>query len=119
MLYQYPGPPIKNIPFNQQPPIYPMPQQPFNHNQNIVRPPIPMQKGGIPGHQQPLHPSPFMPPRPNRPPIHHIIEHFKTEDGNVDFNKVLTTANQVSDTVKQVSPLIKQMSPLLKMFTKV
>lgn len=82
--------------------------------------------GPYPKHQQPPYypphmfyqmphmkpPHPYMNPGANaKPPLQNIIQQFQKEDGQIDIDKVLTTANQVGATVKQLSPILKLFKP--------
>jgi hypothetical protein len=82
---------------------------------NYRRPPMPPR---MPMQQRPPFPMnnaqgmPFQPPYPPaqpgpRPPFHGVLNHFKKEDGKLDFDKMFATANQVSGVVKQVSPIFQ------------
>lgn len=78
--YQWNQPPFKQqqIPYQAW-----MPQQPMN-------PP-----GGFGGY----------PNVPKQQPFQTIMNNFKKEDGQLDFDKMFGTVNQVSQTFKQISPL--------------
>ncbi|WP_425339501.1 YppG family protein [Lentibacillus salicampi] len=54
---------------------------------------------------------PMRPPRqpvqgPRRPAGQNILNHFRDSEGNVDIDKITTTAQQVGKLYGQVSPLI-------------
>lgn len=64
---------------------------------------------------------PYMHPYPkpgviNRPPsgINSVINSFKTQDGNLDLNKMIDTAGQMMNAVSQVSGLVKGLGGIFK-----
>lgn len=64
---------------------------------------------------------PYMHPYPkqntvNRPPsgMGSIMNSFKTQDGNLDLNKMLDTAGQMMSAVNQVSGLVKGLGGIFK-----
>lgn len=65
---------------------------------------------GRPGRPMP----PQHPPMPPRPPLQgprpstrqNILNQFRDQDGNLDIDKITTTAQQVGKLYGQVSPLI-------------
>lgn len=64
---------------------------------------------------------PYMHPYPkpgmsNRPPagVNSIMNSFKKQDGNLDFNKMIDTAGQMMNAVNQVSGLVKGLGGIFK-----
>ena len=93
---QRPFDPFTTFPFHHQP--YQQPPHNF-----VQQPPnFPMYSMKQPPFQ------PFTPPGAQSP-FHSILSNFKTENGNLDLNKMMSTVGQISNTVNQVSPLLKQM----------
>lgn len=45
-----------------------------------------------------------------------VLHYFQDENGQMDFDKVMSTVGQVSNTVKQISPMVKQFSSIMKSF---
>ncbi|GGJ90788.1 hypothetical protein GCM10007063_11790 [Lentibacillus kapialis] len=42
-----------------------------------------------------------------------LLYYFQDHNGELDLDKILTTAGQVADTVQQISPMIKQAGDIL------
>ena len=71
-----------------------------------------------PGYRRPSRPmrDPFIfggPPRQRRgykqnSNIKNVMSAFQTEDGNIDLEKIMGTANQINGIYKQVSPMISK-----------
>lgn len=57
----------------------------------------------------------FYPP-PNYQPRPNFMNQFQGSDGQLDFNKMLSTVGQLANTVQQVSPVIQQVGSLMKSF---
>lgn len=109
-------------------------QQGVNGNQNytgdqnypaewILQNPLQPKKNQGGGMNQALaaNPYPYMHPYPkpslvNRPPsgVNSIMNSFKTQDGNLDLNKMLDTAGQMMNAVTQVSGLVKGLGGIFK-----
>ncbi|WAA13725.1 YppG family protein [Fervidibacillus halotolerans] len=72
--------------------------------------------------ENPLHPiytdppqfQPYVPVVGNSFNEHPIIQAFKTENGSLDFQKMINTANQILGTLQQTSSLIKGISQIFK-----
>lgn len=45
-----------------------------------------------------------------------FLRAFTDANGQVDFDKTMTTINQLASTYHQVSPIVRQVSALIKMF---
>ncbi|GGK04610.1 hypothetical protein GCM10007063_28670 [Lentibacillus kapialis] len=64
--------------------------------------------------RRPLMPPPHPPMHPSRPPMQrsphsagqNILNHFRDQEGNLDIDKITTTAQQVGKLYGQVSPLV-------------
>ncbi|MEN1967154.1 YppG family protein [Lentibacillus sp. N15] len=70
--------------------------------------------------RRPMPPSPFAMPRMQRQQQQpknrsNVLAMFQTPEGNVDFDKISTTAKQVNQIYQQVSPMV---SPLVTRFFK-
>lgn len=127
-------------PYQSQNPYYPQQYQPLNqayhpyaqHGSYHVSP---MQKDSQFLFQNPLQPQeeifPYQNPYPqmngfiNPYPKHHlmpkqpggmhsIMNSFKSQDGSVDFNKMMNTAGQMMNAVTQVSSLVKGLGGMFK-----
>lgn len=53
---------------------------------------------------------------PNQKQASGLLNYFQDENGQMDFNKMMSTVGQVSNTVKQISPMVKQFSTIMKSF---
>ncbi|SFB04364.1 YppG-like protein [Lentibacillus halodurans] len=51
------------------------------------------------------------PPLPN-----HLLYYFQDHNGELDLDKMLSTAGQVANTVQQISPMVKQVGDFMKQF---
>ncbi|HLR62951.1 MAG TPA: YppG family protein [Lentibacillus sp.] len=47
-------------------------------------------------------------PSPHQPKPNNPLYYFQDHNGELDLDKILSTAGQVADTVQQISPMIKQ-----------
>jgi len=84
---------------------------------NIMFPNRPMRPMG-PGNRRPARPmrDPFLfggPPRERRgnkqnSNLRNVMSAFQTEDGNIDLDKIMGTANQINGIYKQVSPMLSK-----------
>jgi hypothetical protein len=54
----------------------------------------------------------LMPKQPGG--MHSLINSFKSQDGSVDFNKMMNTAGQMMNAVTQVSSLVKGLGGMFK-----
>ncbi len=45
-----------------------------------------------------------------------FVNPFQAENGQLDFNKIMSTVSQLANTVQQVSPVIKQVGAMIKTF---
>ncbi|KKE80386.1 MULTISPECIES: YppG family protein [Oceanobacillus] len=71
-----------------------------------------------PGNRRPSRPmrDPFLfgsPPRERRgnnqnSNLRNVMSAFQTEDGNIDLEKIMGTANQINGIYKQVSPMLSK-----------
>lgn len=83
------------------------PQEDLYPNQQ----PYPPYMNGFPG----LNPYPkqtFIPKQPNG--MQSLMNSFKSQDGSIDFNKMMNTAGQMMNAVNQVSSLVKGLGGLFK-----
>jgi hypothetical protein len=140
--YPYQTPPqiIDWNPYQQQAPYYPQQYQPYGQNfqaefgaQNMPYPNQPYpQKDSQFLFQNPLQPQddmaqkqfmpmngyPMMNPYPKQNTIPKqqgtFLNSFKSQDGSVDFNKMMNTAGQMMNAVNQVSSLVKGFGGLFK-----
>lgn len=55
-------------------------------------------------------------PKPNMNPTNGIMNYFQDEDGQMDFDKMLSTVGQLANTYHQVSPIVKQVGSIIKNF---
>lgn len=116
----------QNIPFNQPFPFgngfmnqHPLNQFPFNM----------MKMNQAPA--QNFAPNPFFNPYQNQYPnlnynqypMHQpmpmgqsILNQFKTQEGKLDFNKIINTSGQMMGTVNQISSIVKGLSSTFKGF---
>ncbi|WKB35064.1 YppG family protein [Terrilactibacillus sp. S3-3] len=46
------------------------------------------------------------------------MQHFLDKEGNIDFNKMMTSADQLMQVINKTAPMVKQLSPLLNFFKK-
>ncbi|QKY68847.1 YppG family protein [Lentibacillus sp. CBA3610] len=71
------------------------------------RPPMPPQHPPMRPPRQPMHPPQVPMQRPRQQsPGQNILNQFRDTDGNIDIDKITTTAQQVGQLYGQVSPLI-------------
>lgn len=47
-----------------------------------------------------------------------FMQHFLDKEGNIDFNKMMTSADQLMQVINKTAPMVKQLSPLLNFFKK-
>lgn len=45
-----------------------------------------------------------------------VLSYFQDENGQMDFDKMMSTVGQVANTVQQISPMVKQFSSIMKSF---
>lgn len=45
-----------------------------------------------------------------------VMGYFQNENGQMDFDKMLSTVGQIANTYHQVSPIVKQVGALIKTF---
>lgn len=57
-----------------------------------------------------------LPPQQSPYPNNGIKGYFQDEDGQVDFDKMLSTVGQLANTYHQVSPIVKQFGSIIKSF---
>ncbi|ASK61263.1 hypothetical protein CFK37_03245 [Virgibacillus phasianinus] len=51
----------------------------------------------------------------NQPPqVASMLNQFKDKNGDVDFDKMLSTVGQVANTFKQITPMVKQFGSIMK-----
>ncbi|WP_010529397.1 YppG family protein [Lentibacillus jeotgali] len=53
---------------------------------------------------------------PHQPKSSNPLYYFQDHNGELDLDKILSTAGQVADTVQQMSPVIKQASHIINRF---
>lgn len=53
--------------------------------------------------------------QPSNPPPS-ILAQFKTPEGQMDVQKMLSTVGQLANTVQQVSPVIKEIGAMIRVF---
>ncbi|MGY0694208.1 YppG family protein [Virgibacillus sp. FSP13] len=63
------------------------------------------------GPRRPMPRNPLLPPprqmqRKQAPNRQNLIAMFQTADGNLDIEKISSTARQINDVYKQVSPMV-------------
>ncbi|SFE35300.1 YppG-like protein [Lentibacillus persicus] len=51
---------------------------------------------------------------PQPSPQANLLKYFQNQDGQIDIEKMLSTAGQVVNTVQQVSPVVKDVGQLMK-----
>lgn len=49
-------------------------------------------------------------------PQNNVTGYFQNENGQLDFDKMLSTVGQLANTYHQVSPIVKQVGALIKTF---
>lgn len=47
---------------------------------------------------------------------HNLLYYFQDTNGEMDLDKIFSTAGQVADTIKQVSPMVKQVGDFMNHF---
>ncbi|WP_430788666.1 YppG family protein [Virgibacillus flavescens] len=106
----YPGP------FNHRPPYPPSHQQ---WHQSAIPPfnPTPYQMYAKP--KQPAYWNSFSQPNqmnyPAKPPGQSgLLNYFQNKNGEVDFDKMMSTVGQVANTFQQISPMVKQFGSIMK-----
>ena len=104
-----------------------------NHRPPYVQPQSPIQYGQYPFSPNMNHLTPYemyaKPPQPLNPATGNpfdtqhatnsaqgILGIFTNPDGQVDFDKAMTTINQLASTYHQISPIVKEFSSILKAF---
>ncbi|WP_052404789.1 YppG family protein [Bacillus rubiinfantis] len=113
--YNYqPGPMTQKGSFNHQ--VYTQKDSQF-----LFQNPLQTKEEMMPKSQMPMNGYPLMNPYPkqsfiSKPPsgMQSIINSFKSQDGTVDFNKMINTAGQMANAVTQVSSLIKGFGGIFK-----
>ena len=95
-----------NTPNFYQPTNYSAEQQHFP-----VRQPTPYEL-----YAKPAQPMDWFQPQKQSASPADMVGSFTDNNGQVDFDKVLTSINQVASTYHQVSPIVKQLSSLIKIF---
>ncbi len=115
--YNYP-PPYHGSPYN----FYqnsPQPQQNYaqmydNYNANFQ---TPFEMYAKP--KQPMNWHPYgqsMGGSFNTPPKNNLLYYFQDNNGEMDLDKMLSTAGQIANTFQQVSPVVKQVGSIMKQF---
>jgi hypothetical protein len=103
---QYPYTQHPNYPYIQQNGPQPFQQTPY---EQFAKP------------QQPLYWDPTQTLHGSQPqqgsnPGGGIKAYFQDQDGQVDFDKMLSTVGQLASTYHQVSPIVKQFGSIIKIF---
>lgn len=122
--------------FQQQSPFYP--QQPFENlgpqntlfanqpyqqkdSQFLFSNPLQPHEEMVPNSYMPMNGMAMMNPYPQnnmmlKQPggMHSFLNSFKSQDGSVDFNKMMNTAGQMMNAVSQVSTLVKGFGGMFK-----
>lgn len=108
---QYPYTQYPNNPYIQQHGLQQQPQLKQTPYEQFAKP------------QQPLNWAPMeqatsanFNPEQNASPGSGFKAYFQDEDGQVDFDKMLSTVGQLASTYHQVSPIIKQFGAIIKIF---
>lgn len=96
-----PSPP-QQTPYEQ----FAKPQQPINWETPMQQSANFMQPNGNGNFNQ----------QPNPYPANGIKNYFQDKDGQVDFDKMLSTVGQLANTYHQVSPIVKQFGSIIKNF---
>ncbi|MFB4168117.1 YppG family protein [Virgibacillus sp. JSM 102003] len=52
----------------------------------------------------------------NTPPKNNLLYYFQDNNGEMDLDKMLSTAGQIANTFQQVSPVVKQVGSIMKQF---
>ncbi|SEQ77454.1 YppG-like protein [Virgibacillus subterraneus] len=52
----------------------------------------------------------------NAPPKNNLLYYFQDNNGEMDLDKMLSTAGQIANTFQQVSPVVKQVGSMMKQF---
>lgn len=109
---------------NQYPapqPYSPQQQYPQQDSQFLFHNPLQPQEEMYQNQYQPLNGYPNMNPYPkqnmfpNKPGgMQSFMNSFKSQDGSVDFNKMVNTAGQMMNAVSQVSSLVKGLGGIFK-----
>lgn len=128
-------------PYQQQNPYYPQGYQPYGQNfhqhghgapaisqpvqqknsQFLFQNPLHPQEEMIQNHYIPMNGYPVMNPYPKpgmmqkqSAGMQSFMNSFKSQDGSVDFNKMMNTAGQMMNAVNQVSALVKGLGGMFK-----
>lgn len=106
-------PPFSQAPFMQQPDSQFLFQNPLQSQENMYAgqnqyPPNLQNFTGV----NPYPKQNFIPKQPGG--MHSLINSFKSQDGSVDFNKMMNTAGQMMNAVNQVSSLVKGLGGFFK-----
>lgn len=113
---RYPFPPV----YGSQPPYFnPYTANPMNPDFSGHYYPTPFDVFAKPKQPMnwPFHPQSsdmFSQPQPAMPK--NLLHYFQNDKGELDVDKMMSTAGQVANTVQQVSPVVKQVGDLMKQF---
>ncbi|MBY0122631.1 YppG family protein [Bacillus sp. S/N-304-OC-R1] len=123
----YPNQPIQGYVPNQYPMGgYPIQQQGMqgknNYSQSIFQNPLDPETGQqLSNSQHPYYSNSMMNPYPKQSfipkqtsNVQSILNSFKSQDGSIDFNKMMNTAGQMMNAVNQVSTLVKGLGGIIK-----
>lgn len=110
-MYYTSDPSYMQQPFNSNPPVYGNApnQTPFEYFAKPAQP-----EDWSYNMQQP-NPSNYSSQQMNAPP-NNVMGYFQNENGQMDFDKMLSTVGQIANTYHQVSPIVKQVGALIKTF---
>ncbi len=86
-------------------------QNPLQPKEEMIPKPYNLQMNGYPI-MNPYPKQSFIPKQPSG--MKSIMNSFKSQDGSVDFNKMVNTAGQMMNAMTQVSSLVKGFSGLFK-----
>lgn len=120
MYNQYPTP---NYHFQQQQIQQQHQNAPNNYAQNVFQNPLePEHDQFSMNSQQSFSPNPYMNPYPKQSfipkqpsGVQSIINSFKSQDGSLDFNKMMNTAGSMMSAVNQVSSMVKGLGGMIKL----
>jgi hypothetical protein len=99
----------QNSGYLQQPQLFQNPLQPVNHHQNQHE----MYNGNTPYTNNP-YPKANLNVKSQSGGMNSIMNSFKSQDGSIDFNKMVNTAGQMMNAVNQVSSMVKGLGGIFK-----
>lgn len=111
--YQNPYQHQQQNPYSQMNGPPPLQQTPY---EQFAKPQQPMFWDNSMQSNSNFNPQSNMNQQPNMNPPNGIINYFQDEDGQMDFDKMLSTVGQLASTYHQVSLIVKQVGSLIKIF---